>query len=167
MSLQGETSRGSRAQWDAHASRQLLHQYRRHRPASYRVASALREVCIIYTSIDPKLILLTRIGEDAMFHLLTDTSVFIPLPNECLFQVTGDPIIHMKPPPLINGLHGLPHLPSTDAPKVNGLKRKASSTLPERPLKRLKGEVVVRTDSMQTSHGIIKHEPVRYVVALR
>ncbi|EPT01424.1 hypothetical protein FOMPIDRAFT_17886, partial [Fomitopsis schrenkii] len=37
-------------------------------------------------------LLFERIGEDSMFHLLTETSVFIPLPNECLCQVTGNPI---------------------------------------------------------------------------
>ncbi|KAI1796871.1 hypothetical protein LXA43DRAFT_491424 [Ganoderma leucocontextum] len=42
--------------------------------------------------------LLQRIGEDAMFHLLTETSIFASLPNGCLCQMTGDPVLHMKPP---------------------------------------------------------------------
>ncbi|CAL1716650.1 unnamed protein product [Somion occarium] len=41
--------------------------------------------------------LFQRIGEDAMLHLLTETSVFIPLPNSCFCQMTGSPIVHSKP----------------------------------------------------------------------
>ncbi|OCH93030.1 hypothetical protein OBBRIDRAFT_704175, partial [Obba rivulosa] len=39
-----------------------------------------------------------RIGEDTMFHLLTATSIFMPLPNKCLCQMTGEPIVNLKPP---------------------------------------------------------------------
>lgn len=42
-------------------------------------------------------LLLRRIGVDAMLHLLTDTSLFLSLPNGCFCQVTGEPIIHMIP----------------------------------------------------------------------
>ncbi|KAJ3515494.1 hypothetical protein NLJ89_g1720 [Agrocybe chaxingu] len=41
--------------------------------------------------------LLQRIGEDAMLHLLADTSIFLALPNGCLCQITGEPLIHMVP----------------------------------------------------------------------
>ncbi|KAI0663882.1 hypothetical protein C8Q70DRAFT_885740, partial [Cubamyces menziesii] len=34
--------------------------------------------------------LLQRIGEDAMLHLLVDTSLFVSLPNDCLCQMTGN-----------------------------------------------------------------------------
>ncbi|KAF9000680.1 hypothetical protein BDQ17DRAFT_1245339 [Cyathus striatus] len=37
------------------------------------------------------------IGVDAMLHLLTETSIFMSLPHECLCQVTGDPLIHLTP----------------------------------------------------------------------
>ncbi|KAJ7104028.1 hypothetical protein B0H15DRAFT_757665, partial [Mycena belliarum] len=37
--------------------------------------------------------LLQRIGTDAMLHLLTDASVFIALPNDCLCQLVGEPIL--------------------------------------------------------------------------
>lgn len=39
-----------------------------------------------------------RIGEDAMFHLLTETCLFAPLPNDCLCQMTGEPIVYMRVP---------------------------------------------------------------------
>lgn len=41
--------------------------------------------------------LLQRIGVDAMLHLLSETSVFVSLPNGCLCQVTGEPIIYSAP----------------------------------------------------------------------
>ncbi|KAF9565414.1 hypothetical protein CPC08DRAFT_630060 [Agrocybe pediades] len=41
--------------------------------------------------------LLERIGEDAMLHLLMDTSIFIPLPNGCLCQLTGEPALFLAP----------------------------------------------------------------------
>jgi hypothetical protein len=40
---------------------------------------------------------LCSIGEDAMIHLLTETSIFVSLPNGCLCQITGEPLIHISP----------------------------------------------------------------------
>ncbi|KAF8501633.1 hypothetical protein F5888DRAFT_1608844 [Russula emetica] len=42
--------------------------------------------------------LLERIGESAMFHLLTEASIFVPLPNECLCQLTGMPLVFLPSP---------------------------------------------------------------------
>src|ERR1700722_2622701 len=39
-----------------------------------------------------------RIGADAMLHLLTETSIFVSLPNECFCQITGEPIVHITVP---------------------------------------------------------------------
>src|SRR6266436_400283 len=39
----------------------------------------------------------SRIGVDVMLHLLTETSVFMCLPNQCLCQMTGEPIVHIAP----------------------------------------------------------------------
>lgn len=44
--------------------------------------------------------LLQRIGADAMLHLILKTSVFVSLPNECLCQLSGEPLIYV---PLANG----------------------------------------------------------------
>ncbi|KAI0043825.1 hypothetical protein FA95DRAFT_1458892, partial [Auriscalpium vulgare] len=41
--------------------------------------------------------LLKRIGGGAMVHLLTETSIFVSLPNECLCQLTGRPVVELKP----------------------------------------------------------------------
>ncbi|CAA7267063.1 unnamed protein product [Cyclocybe aegerita] len=41
--------------------------------------------------------LLQRIGEDAMLHLLAEIPIFLALPNGCLCQITGEPLIHMVP----------------------------------------------------------------------
>ncbi|KAJ7761909.1 hypothetical protein DFH07DRAFT_683186, partial [Mycena maculata] len=38
-------------------------------------------------------VLFQRVGTDAMLHLLTDTSIFIALPNDCLCQLVGEPIL--------------------------------------------------------------------------
>jgi hypothetical protein len=32
-----------------------------------------------------------------MLHLLTETHLFVSLPNDCLCQITGEPVIHMTP----------------------------------------------------------------------
>ena len=40
---------------------------------------------------------MTSIGEDAMLHLLTETHIFVSLPNDCLCQMTGEPIIYTVP----------------------------------------------------------------------
>ena len=39
-----------------------------------------------------------RIGESAMLHLLTEASIFVPLPNECLCQLTGMPLVFLPSP---------------------------------------------------------------------
>ncbi|PBL03541.1 hypothetical protein ARMGADRAFT_901085, partial [Armillaria gallica] len=39
-----------------------------------------------------------RIGEDAMMHLLTETAIFLSLPNSCFCQMTGEPLINLPPP---------------------------------------------------------------------
>lgn len=33
-----------------------------------------------------------------MLHLLVDTSIFVSLPNQCLCQMTGEPLVHIPPP---------------------------------------------------------------------
>ncbi|KAF8273248.1 hypothetical protein EI94DRAFT_1444363, partial [Lactarius quietus] len=39
--------------------------------------------------------LLGRIGDGAMLHLLTEASIFVPLPNECLCQMAGTPLVFL------------------------------------------------------------------------
>ncbi|KAL6302422.1 hypothetical protein BKA93DRAFT_736902 [Sparassis latifolia] len=89
-------------------------------------------------------LLFERIGEDAMFHLLTETSVFVSLPNECLCQLIGDPIIHMKTPklpPIVSGVvkDDMGVRAYADIPCERVPKRKPTELHPDsRPLKRLK-----------------------------
>jgi hypothetical protein len=40
-----------------------------------------------------------------MLHLLTETSIFVPLPNECLCQLTGMPLVFL-PSPVIDTTRG-------------------------------------------------------------
>jgi len=74
--------------------------------------------------------LLERIGESAMFHLLTEASIFVPLPNECLCQLTGTPLVFLPSPTIdLTNSVSTGHIPS-EKPK-----RKASPH-PEEPSKR-------------------------------
>lgn len=88
-----------------------------------------------------------------MLHLLTETSIFVSLPNQCLCQVTGDPLIHMVPP-----ASGVPARtdspPANDSPaaKTKPAKRKASDQLEdERPRKRLR--LYESVSSMSTANA--------------
>lgn len=42
-------------------------------------------------------LILTRIGETAMYHLLLNTSIFVALPNDSFCQLVGTPITELKP----------------------------------------------------------------------
>ncbi|TCD64911.1 hypothetical protein EIP91_003447 [Steccherinum ochraceum] len=52
--------------------------------------------------------LFQSIGEDAMYHLLTETCLFMSLPNGCYCQMNGEFIVLRSPPPL------QPSAPSVD-----------------------------------------------------
>lgn len=72
-----------------------------------------------------------RIGEDAMMHLLTETAIFLSLPNNCFCQMTGEPLINFPPP-------RLPMDPGISSP---GKRLTKLPSLDERPTK------LQRTDS--------------------
>ena len=81
--------------------------------------------------VEPRVDEVDRVGEDVLLHLFTETSVFIPLPNGCLCQVTGEHI------------HNLAQLPQTPSPSLpDAAKRKASEVgeVEPRPSKRRKLE---------------------------
>ncbi|KAF7974772.1 hypothetical protein HWV62_11243 [Athelia sp. TMB] len=82
--------------------------------------------------------LLERLGIDVMLHLLTETSIFVSLPNQCLCQVTGDPLIHMIPPTPV--LQRPPRLAPEAAcsAEMRPAKRKAIDHQDERPNKRMR-----------------------------
>jgi hypothetical protein len=69
-----------------------------------------------------------------MMHLLTESSLFVTLPNDCLCQLTGPPLIFQKIPPLP------PVATSTRRAAREITKRKANFTLEERPFKRARAE---------------------------
>ena len=80
-----------------------------------------------------------RIGEDAMLHLLSETSIFVSLPNGCLCQMTGDPILHIRPPFLLSDKSvGVGHGPSS--PERGAKRRRVGEQESERPCKRRKRE---------------------------
>lgn len=71
-----------------------------------------------------------RIGADAMLHLLLKTSLFISLPNGCLCQLTGEPLIFASLPPGGGFLDSGPH--------HRVLKRKRETPQQLQPRKRLR-----------------------------
>ncbi|KAG2356179.1 hypothetical protein BDR07DRAFT_471973 [Suillus spraguei] len=67
-----------------------------------------------------------------MLHLLTKTSIFTKLPNECLCQMTGMPLIYATPPTLDW------YMPSSDSCMNDLKKRKRDPLEGSGPRKRLK-----------------------------
>ncbi|KAF5327773.1 hypothetical protein D9619_004557 [Psilocybe cf. subviscida] len=76
--------------------------------------------------------LLERIGEGALLHLLTETSIFVGLPNGCLCQLSGEPVIYVVPMSVQR---------EADAPSPRDSKRRTATfeDIDMRPTKRQKG----------------------------
>lgn len=74
-----------------------------------------------------------------MLHLLTETSLFIQLPNDCLCQITGQPILYLTVPSSDNDPSLKKELPDTSS---RGKKRvlRSFTTENEPPAKRRKLE---------------------------
>ena len=68
-----------------------------------------------------------RIGESAMFHLLTEASIFMPLPNECLCQLTGVSLVFLPSPTLDLDRSALTALVSSEK------RKRGASPHPEAP----------------------------------
>ena len=60
-----------------------------------------------------------RLGDDIIFHLLVETSIFLALPNACYCQLTGKPIVDLPAPPLVSE-----DLPNVMLPKDTTRKRR-------------------------------------------
>ena len=75
-----------------------------------------------------------------MFHILTETSVFLSLPNGCLCQVIGDPIVHLKPPIILSRrFEESNQVEVASQTRRRGTKRRClSGYVEERPRKRAK-----------------------------
>ena len=78
-----------------------------------------------------------------MLHLLSETCIYVPLPNECFCQIIGPHLIYMAAPKSLPSVEKMnveaPR--ETDAPVIErtALKRKGEDTEPStRPTKRLK-----------------------------
>lgn len=104
---------------------------------------ALREVSPHHSIFYSYVLRSCRVGTDVMFHLLTEASLFLSLPNDCFCQIAGEPVINSKPPATII-LNASTH----PAPLVRSdhLKRPSSnSEIDQRPTKRLKVNHDLRT----------------------
>ncbi|KIK96788.1 hypothetical protein PAXRUDRAFT_280337 [Paxillus rubicundulus Ve08.2h10] len=77
-----------------------------------------------------------------MLHLLLKTSLFMSLPNDCLCQLTGEPLMFVPPPSGMFLRHELPRRMD---------KRKRESPQETQPRKRLK---LIRTTSNSREHPI-------------
>ena len=73
-----------------------------------------------------------------MLHLLVDTSLFVSLPNDCLCQMTGNPVTNLKPSDLSRRSEGDVLRNNADlAAYSRGTKRRgALNAMTERPTKR-------------------------------
>jgi hypothetical protein len=110
--------------------RERLRQYLAYCPPSPRVGGAPPKVCLLPANDSRLNRCVIRAGADAMMHLLTETSLFMMLPNDCLCQLTGPPLVAQKAPQLPP-----PDFKFRDMPKAE--KRKANVQAgEERPAKR-------------------------------
>ncbi|KAG5342247.1 hypothetical protein C0989_004091 [Termitomyces sp. Mn162] len=75
--------------------------------------------------------LLQRIGVNPMLYLLSETNIFISLPNGCLCQMTGEPIVTLVPNNDFSAL-------SSTFPERSAGKKRPCPWVSERPVKRLK-----------------------------
>lgn len=41
---------------------------------------------------------ISRVGDAVILHLLAETSIFVSLPNDCLCQITGPPLLYLPRP---------------------------------------------------------------------
>ncbi|VDB94295.1 unnamed protein product [Peniophora sp. CBMAI 1063] len=105
--------------------------------------------------------LLKRVGTDMMTHLLTNTSIFVPLGNDCFCQLSGQPIVHTRPP--VVPIAPTPRAPSTTPPVI---RKRTNETIvdPGRSAKRLKlsNGLPTRPNSFERSspHAGEKRTPV-------
>ncbi|RXW18136.1 hypothetical protein EST38_g7715 [Candolleomyces aberdarensis] len=103
--------------------------------------------------------LLDRIGVDPMLHLLMDTSIFIPLPNGCLCQVTGEPIVFLTPVERRISSEILVH-------RDSGVKRpRPHSPQDERPAKRRKLQINGKPGARRGQDIYIQKSPANLVLA--
>ena len=92
---------------------------------------APRDILLFFMCLTPDVVI--RIGESAMFHLLTEASIFVPLPNECLCQLTGMPLVFLPSPTIDFVANSV----STGPVSSENRKRKASPH-PEEPFSKMR-----------------------------
>ncbi|KAI0690149.1 hypothetical protein BC835DRAFT_1211101, partial [Cytidiella melzeri] len=74
-----------------------------------------------------------RLGVDVILHLLTETALYVKLPNECLCQITGEPLINLPvPSELVNSAVSSHNLGEISCHR-HALKRKEQMDHPDEP----------------------------------
>lgn len=82
---------------------------------------------------------MNRVGTDVIFHLLTQTSLFIALPNNCYCQLAGEPILSLKARAQLGQTPSFYTSGAVTNAMVESLKRpREADSAGERPTKRLK-----------------------------
>lgn len=127
------------------------------------------EVCLVHLLNS---LLLTahhraRVGVDAMLHLLTETSIFISLPNQCLCQMTGEPLIHIVPSnsgTLLKVSEPISARASNILVKPSAKRKAPGNHEDERPTKRLRVHESVASISTTGATGKFAAQPtIKYV----
>lgn len=105
----------------------------------------------------------SRVGVDAMLHFLTEVSVFVSLPNQCLCQMTGEPLIHLVP--FNSGIiDQRPKAQESCAQAKSAMKRKAAGHhRDERPTKRLRTFESVSSVATADGTGTVAQPTLKYV----
>lgn len=100
-----------------------------------------------------------------MFHLLTETSMFVALPNDCFCQVVGEPIINIRVPA---GLCSVPNGGRAPLEAFDRLKRKRTDVGDgnDRPQKRLRVAEALPLKSSRRPANIVAQtgSVVKYVL---
>lgn len=127
---------------------QLLRQYVDHCTANGGLDATSEQVWRGFYPVLPKEPLsnpsiFDRTGDAVIFHLLSETSIYVPLPNDCFCQVTGPHLIYLPPPkslpPAKEENEKRVVAQDTQSSKSSERKRKAEETdLSARPSKRPK-----------------------------
>ena len=119
--------------------------------------------CQCPVPIKPSLSVASRVGENVMFHLLSETSIYVPLPNNCLCQLTGTPLVHL---PLPNTYVGEANRRSgwTAQRQSKSMKRKSDCVLDNRRAKRAKLEPRPVLDMRHSENAHVQATSQMFVV---
>lgn len=104
--------------------------------------------------LETLLIHASRLGVDIILHLLTGTSLFLKLPNECLCQITGEPLVNLQVPSEVRLPAPLDIERDKHSCHGNALKRKGVGAHPDEPISKRARSIQTPTTTMQTRSAV-------------